>query len=91
MGTVAQRGNKFYIQYKDVDGKYKMRLARGASTPSEARRILSATELKITHACAGVEQPTYHRAEQLLILDYERWERECCPTCGRRMPVGGLW
>jgi integrase len=66
MGDVVRRGTKdkprFYIRYVDSDGKRKQRSARGAKSMSEAREVLAAAELRVTHGKVGIDKPT---AEQL--------------------------
>lgn len=59
MGSVVQRGTRakprFYIKYKERDGQYVMRAAKGASSRPEAQRLLNAAELRVSEGRVGIE------------------------------------
>jgi hypothetical protein len=53
VGAVVRRGTRatprFYGQFKDLDGRYKMRALKGCRTSEEAARALAKMELRISH------------------------------------------
>lgn len=71
MGDIVKRGTKdkprFYIRYVDADGKRRQRAAKGARTVDEARRILSAAELRVSSGKVGIEELTNEQKAQRTI------------------------
>lgn len=52
MASLIQRGNRFYVKYKDVDGKWK-RKATGTDDERQARKIKREIEKTLARATAG--------------------------------------
>ena len=75
MGSVFNRGTRdkpnFYVKFRDLDGKWKMRPAKGAATKSEARKVLYAIESRVTARKVGIETP---EAEPLCAVLFDKWE-----------------
>ncbi|MBI2373304.1 MAG: hypothetical protein HYV07_04840 [Deltaproteobacteria bacterium] len=58
MGSVFNRGTRakpnYYIKYRDADGVWRMRRAKGAETKEQARKLLAAAERNVSEGRAGI-------------------------------------
>lgn len=56
MGDIVRRGSRWYVRYRDVDGKRRMR-ATHQPTRELARRFLVAIEARIARGQVGIPEP----------------------------------
>jgi hypothetical protein len=74
MGYIAKRGTRakplYYAQFKDLDGKYKMRALKGVRSQEEAARALAKIEARIADGKRAFEDRTPPSTLGVLI---ERW------------------
>jgi hypothetical protein len=61
MGYVAKRGTRakplYYAQYKDLDGRYRMRRLKGARSQEDALKALARIEARIAEGKPAFEPP----------------------------------
>ncbi len=62
MGYIAKRGTRakplYYAQFKDLDGRYKMRALKGARSQEEASKRLAKIEARIADGKLGFDDQT---------------------------------
>src|SRR3712207_105533 len=96
MGYIAIRGTrtkpKRYVQFKDADGKYKMRAVKGACTKEDARKVLAQIEARVAAGKRGfVDTPT-NRGVTPLALRMASTRTRAAPTvsemvtCSSKVP-----
>jgi integrase len=86
MGDIVRRGTKdkprFYIRYKDANGRRTQRAVPGVTSAAEAKRLLAAAELRVSQGKVGIEEPTEEQqAQRSITLDalVERFNAEYRP------------
>src|SRR5262245_44879803 len=61
MGSIVSRGTRdkprWYVKYRDADGRWKMRLS-GRPTKEPARRYLASVEARVAAGRVGIEAPS---------------------------------
>jgi hypothetical protein len=58
MGSVFNRGTRdrpnYYVKFRDINGEWKMRPAKGAETKEQAKKVLRAIERNVSEGKAGI-------------------------------------
>jgi hypothetical protein len=87
MASVYERGDKWYVRYKDARGKWRS-VASTARTKTEAKRLAGEIERKCERQRMGLEElPPEPAWAGLVFLYRDEWNHYLARTEGRRLEL----